>query len=393
MGEIDMGAKSCKQYEVDHDDNKSITKEEFTSKTSKPMASEAPVEVYPSWVISVESLKAQGAALDLAVASTVCTKLLQLCQEHDSFIKGEDMSKSENMASQVALIEEIRALVVKSIDVDRHYASMIDAFTGAFGWFQLPEPSNQVKHIKEHIDASEFFLNRARSKTADFPDHKSFQRQYTDFMWKFHDFVKDRSTKPGTKLAMCIKTATQTPVEAKETTSKQKSKPDARKLSTTKSDQQLPRKELDGKKWLIEHQTENLVTVEGSSEQRVYMFNCADNTVKITGKVNTITVDKCKKTKFVFDSVISQVEVINSKSIQGQVLQLCPTLTVDGSSGLMFYVSPESTDANFQVIPSRSDAVNILLSNGESFEEVPIPDQFKTTFTNNEPITVPVDHA
>ena len=326
----------------------------------------------------------------------------------------------------------------------QHYASMIDAFTGAFGWFQLPEPSNQVKHIKEHIDASEFFLNRARSKTADFPDHKSFQRQYTgkrlthkpgvtkilDFMWKFHDFVKDRSTKPGTKPAMCIKTATQTPVEAKETTSKQKSKPDARKLSTTKSDQQLPRKELDGKKWLIEHQTENLVTVEGSSEQRVYMFNCADNTVKITGKVNTITVDKCKKTKFVFDSVISQVEgiivyvstthftrlVINSKSIQGQVLQLCPTLTVDGSrldshqlvlsftekleycletdfSGLMFYVSPESTDAKFQVITSRSDAVNILLSNGESFEEVPIPDQFKTTFTNNEPITVPVDHA
>ena len=42
-----MGAKSCKQYEVDHDDNKSITKEEFTSKTSKPMASETPVEVYP----------------------------------------------------------------------------------------------------------------------------------------------------------------------------------------------------------------------------------------------------------------------------------------------------------------------------------------------------------
>ena len=74
---------------------------------------------FSSWVISVESLKAQGATLDLAVASTVCTKLLQLCQEHDSFIKGEDMSKSENMASQVALIEEIRALVVKSIDVDR----------------------------------------------------------------------------------------------------------------------------------------------------------------------------------------------------------------------------------------------------------------------------------
>ena len=59
----------------------------------------------------------------------------------------------------------------------------------------------------------------------------------------------------------------------------------------------------------------------------------------------------------------------------------------------MFYVSPESKDADFQVITSRSDGVNVLLSTGESFEEVPIPDQFKTTFINNEPITVPVEHA
>ena len=41
--------------------------------------------------------------------------------------------------------------------------------------------------------------------------------------------------------------------------------------------------------------------------------------------------DKCSKVKFVFNSVISQVEIINSKSIQGQVFDLCPTLTVDGS--------------------------------------------------------------
>ena len=74
---------------------------------------------FSSWVISIESLNAQSVALDLAVASTVCTKLLQLCQEHDAFIKSGDMFKSENMASQVALIEEIRALVVKSTDVDR----------------------------------------------------------------------------------------------------------------------------------------------------------------------------------------------------------------------------------------------------------------------------------
>ena len=57
------------------------------------------------------------------------------------------------------------------------------------------------------------------------------------------------------------------------------------------------------------------MTIEGSVDQRIYLFNCEDNTVKVTGKVNTITVDKCKKTKFVFDSVISQVEGVFLYSI------------------------------------------------------------------------------
>ena len=41
-----MGAKSCKQYEVDRDDNKSITKEEITSKSDKSVTPK-PTEVYP----------------------------------------------------------------------------------------------------------------------------------------------------------------------------------------------------------------------------------------------------------------------------------------------------------------------------------------------------------
>ena len=55
---------------------------------------------------------------------------------------------------------------------------MIDAFTGAFGWFQIPEKSNQSKHVKEHIDAADFFLNRAKSKTGE-TEHKIFQQRFT----------------------------------------------------------------------------------------------------------------------------------------------------------------------------------------------------------------------
>lgn len=38
------------------------------------------------------------------------------------------------------------------------------------------------------------------------------------------------------------------------------------------------------------------------------------------GKVNSITLDSCKKTSLVFDSVVSAVEFINCQSVQMQVL-------------------------------------------------------------------------
>ena len=126
-------------------------------------------------------------------------------------------------------------------------------------------------------------------------------------MWKLHDFVKDRTTKPGTTAILSNVPPPPKPQE----TSKAEPKSENDKIEKVKETKQVvkqPRKELDGKKWIVEYQKGNLVTIDGSVDQRIYMFDCEDNTVKVTGKVNTITVDKCRKTKFVFDSVISQVE-------------------------------------------------------------------------------------
>ena len=63
-------------------------------------------------------------------------------------------------------------------------------------------------------------------------------------------------------------------------------------------------------------------------------------------------------------------------------------------SGVTFYVSIESRSAGFQVVSSRTDSMNILMPGEESFEEIPIPEQFKTTFDkNNKSNTVPVEHT
>ena len=51
----------------------------------------------------------------------------------------------------------------------------------------------------------------------------------------------------------------------------------------------------------------------------VYLFKCTDSTVVIKGKINSITLDSCKKTSVVFDSLVSSMEFINCQSVQMQV--------------------------------------------------------------------------
>lgn len=51
----------------------------------------------------------------------------------------------------------------------------------------------------------------------------------------------------------------------------------------------------------------------------IYLFKCVDSTIVVKGKVNSITVDSCKKTAIVFDSLVSAIEFINCSSIQMQV--------------------------------------------------------------------------
>lgn len=44
--------------------------------------------------------------------------------------------------------------------------------------------------------------------------------------------------------------------------------------------------------------------------------------VKVKGKLNSITLDSCKKTDIVFDALVAQIETINCKSVKIQVCHL-----------------------------------------------------------------------
>lgn len=128
-------------------------------------------------------------------------------------------------------------------------------------------------------------------------------------------------------------------------------------------------------------------------KQTVYVFRCENSVVQIKGKVNSVTVDGCKKTSVVFDNLLSQVEVINSQSIEIQTLGTLPTVSIQKTDGCQVYLSKESLGA--EIVTSKSSEMNILAPQGDDFVssfwdfianclnfqiELPVPEQFKTVF-------------
>lgn len=152
---------------------------------------------------------------------------------------------------------------------------------------------------------------------------------------------------------------------------------------------------LDGNKWSIENFVGNKNIIVSDTEIRhlVYIYNCIDSTIQIKGKVNAITLDNCKKTGVVIDSVVAAVDVVNSKSVQVQINKKAPTISIDKTDGAQLYLSPECSQS-VEIFSSKSSEMNVLIQQDDGdWIEKPIPEQFRTKISGNDLITNSVEHA
>ena len=169
---------------------------------------------------------------------------------------------------------------------------------------------------------------------------------------------------------------------------------DAAKLSTkpttgkpTPAATKTPTFALEGKKWQVEHQVGNkTLRIENvTPKQAVYVYDCVDCVITVTGKPNAITLDKCAKTALVFDDVLATCELVNCQSMQVQCLQTVPTVSIDKVDGCQVYLS-EKTAETVSVLTAKSSEINVVCvpaadgsaSNAEPVE-TPVPEQFITT--------------
>ncbi|NWW06693.1 CAP2 protein, partial [Oreocharis arfaki] len=149
--------------------------------------------------------------------------------------------------------------------------------------------------------------------------------------------------------------------------------------------------ELEGKKWRVEYQEDknDLVIDNTELKQVAYIFNCNKSTLQIKGKVNSITIDNCKKFGLVFDNVVGIVEVINSRDIQIQVMGKVPTISINKTEGCHIYLSEESLDC--EIVSAKSSEMNILIPQDGDYKEFPVPEQFKTAWDGSKLVTEPAE--
>ena len=143
---------------------------------------------------------------------------------------------------------------------------------------------------------------------------------------------------------------------------------------------QPPKLELQGNKWVVEHQTTPVTITITENKQTVYIYKCTGATIKIEGKLNALTLDSCKKTNVIFDEAISSCEVVNCSSIKVQVTVKVPAVTIDKTSGGVVYLSKDGLET--QIFTSKSDAINVSIpgpSEEDPFVEFPVPEQFLNT--------------
>ncbi|KAI8055823.1 adenylate cyclase associated N terminal-domain-containing protein [Syncephalis plumigaleata] len=156
---------------------------------------------------------------------------------------------------------------------------------------------------------------------------------------------------------------------------------------STTQQKRSPRTVLEGKKWIVEYYNGEQVLLDKiERDHAVYIFQCTNTTITAAA----VTIDHCRKSGIVVDSVMSNLEVIAGQSVQLQVSGHVETIVVDNTDSAQIYISPESM--GMQLLTSKSTSVNLLFAekSSDDYTEKAIPEQFMSKIVNGKVVTEPV---
>jgi adenylyl cyclase-associated protein len=138
---------------------------------------------------------------------------------------------------------------------------------------------------------------------------------------------------------------------------------------------------------------EPVTVVAKAIRDTVYVEKCTGGVVKVSGKVNAVTINNVNGVGVLVDDVIAVVEVINSKKTQVQVNGAVSTVIVDKSSSVTIFAS-EHFKKNGKVLTSNSSSINLTVPDGDDFKEFGLAEQISHTFKDGHVVSeVSKDHV
>jgi len=146
-----------------------------------------------------------------------------------------------------------------------------------------------------------------------------------------------------------------------------------------------PSKQHLGNKWMIENFTEGTIVVDDTKlNDMIYIGNCKNCTITVKGKINGVTVDSCTKVGVVVDDIVSVFEIVNSNSVQCQIVGKAPCVNIDKCTGAQLYLSKAAVtgDDPTKVYTSKTSSINILVpgkTEDDDMVELAVPEQFCST--------------
>jgi adenylyl cyclase-associated protein len=153
--------------------------------------------------------------------------------------------------------------------------------------------------------------------------------------------------------------------------------------------------ELQDSKWIIKNvEGKHDIVLDGEMTQSVFIGDCKEVTVQIKGKVNAVSLSSTFKVALVVNSLISGIDVVNSKKFGIQVVDKVPQISVDKSDEGQIYLSKTSLETEVYTSSTTSLNINVPEEENGDFKEISIPEQFKHTFNSKGDISSTiVEHA
>jgi len=141
---------------------------------------------------------------------------------------------------------------------------------------------------------------------------------------------------------------------------------------------------LDRDRWYIENfdgkkskRTDPIVVNVTEVKQSVYIGKCTGVVVQIHGKCKQVTINGCTETGVVTETVVSTVEVINSKKCQVQLTEKVGLVQLDGCERTSVYLSQAAVDEETKMFTAKSAATLIYVPQADGdLKELALPEQF-----------------